>query len=672
MCARNSWGCPVGRSTARRRSRWPATGRLAPTRAWLPLVPLALLVATVPLATASAVPLPASPTPEAAAVSAWALGPPTVGALALAALASAAALSGRRSAGRARARAARLQTLSAAAFEGVVVHDGGVIVDANEAAARLCGLPCEALVGRPLAALAKPEGREALTRCVARPDVARCEVELLRPDGSTLVVELLSRPADSAGGATAAAAIRDLASRRPSENGPANDDPRATSPPAPPGVTPVVDQLRRALAPTGPDTRPVAVLRVSPDRIAAVRDAYGAEAAEALLDHVGRVLRLAVREGDTVARVGWDEFAILQVGPAQPEGAARLAERLVEVLEGDAALGGFTVETGASIGVAVFPDDDTDADRLWAKAGAALQRARAGGGAVFRLFDLEVDRRLKERRALEHDLREALATGGLALFYQPQADVRTGAVTGFEALLRWPHPSRGMVPPAAFIPLAEETGLIRQLGAWVLRAACAEAANWPGHLQVGVNLSPAQFARGDLAGLVERTLAQTGLPPERLELEITEGVLIDDPERVLGALNRLRGQGIRVSVDDFGAGYSSLGYLHRFPIDRIKIDRSFVTGLPGEASSLSILRAIVGLGEDLGMEVLAEGVETPEQLAALGRERCRGVQGYLIGRPLPAEAVLSYLAERAGGVDRSFHEVAGGDDPVALADPSAA
>jgi predicted signal transduction protein with EAL and GGDEF domain len=319
---------------------------------------------------------------------------------------------------------------------------------------------------------------------------------------------------------------------------------------------------------------------------------------------------------------------------------------LVAALAGEAALDGVTVATGASVGVAVSSGAGDDPDQLLVKADLALYRAKTEGRGGYRVFEPGMDQRLRERRALEHDLREAVAQGRLTLFYQPQADATTGEILGFEALLRWPLAARGMVPAAQFVPLAEEIGLICVLGAWVLRAACAEATGWPAGLRLGVNLSPAQFARGDLVELVERTLRETGLPAERLELEITEGVLLQHTECVLGVLDRLKRLGVRIAMDDFGTGYSSLSYLHRFPFDRIKVDRSFVADLVERPEAVSIVRAVVGLSDSLGVEVVAEGVETEGQLEALRRERCHEVQGFLIGHPMPADAVLPYLADR--------------------------
>ena len=287
---------------------------------------------------------------------------------------------------------------------------------------------------------------------------------------------------------------------------------------------------------------------------------------------------------------------------------------------------------------------------MLSNADAALYRAKAEGRGTIRFFAAEMDRQLREKRSLQHDLRSALERHELKLFYQPQATTG-GEITGFEALARWQHPKRGMVPPAEFIPIAEESSLIMSIGEWVLREACAEAASWPRPLQIAVNLSPAQFKQGDLPALVHTILLQTGLSPSRLELEITEGVLIGDFTRALSILRRLKALGVRIAMDDFGTGYSSLSYLQSFPFDKIKIDRSFIADVQSSHQSAAIVRAVIGLARGLEVPVVAEGVETSEQLAFLSQESCSEIQGYLIGKPSP---IASYdeMVGRAGAAER--------------------
>jgi predicted signal transduction protein with EAL and GGDEF domain len=301
---------------------------------------------------------------------------------------------------------------------------------------------------------------------------------------------------------------------------------------------------------------------------------------------------------------------------------------------GDIELGGNMLRLGMSIGVAIYPTDGTDITILLANADAALYRAKAEARGSIRFFEPDMDKRLRHRRALQHDLQAALARDELTLHYQPQASIG-GEIVGFEALVRWQHPLRGMVSPAEFIPLAEESGLIVPMGEWILREACREAASWPHPLRIAVNLSPVQFRHGDLPTLVHTVLLETGLAANRLEIEITEGVLIGDFSRALSILRRLKNLGLRIAMDDFGTGYSSLSYLQSFPFDKIKIDQAFITNLEHNPQSAAIIRAVIGLGRGLVLPVVAEGVETKAQLEFLSSEACDEVQGYLIGRPQP-------------------------------------
>jgi diguanylate cyclase (GGDEF)-like protein len=395
----------------------------------------------------------------------------------------------------------------------------------------------------------------------------------------------------------------------------------------------------------------VAVLCLDLDRFKPVNDTLGHAVGDALLCAAAERLRGHVREEDTVARLGGDEFAILQAGVAQPEGAGALARRLVEALGQPFEVDGHQLVVGASVGIALAPGDGADPDDLLKKADMALYRAKADGRGTFRSFEPGMDAKLHARRLLELDLRKALASGGFELHYQPLVDLRTGAIAAFEALLRWPHPSRGMVPPAEFVPLAEEVGLIVPLGEWVLHRACEDAAGWPGEVRVAVNLSAVQFRGDALVPSVVAALAASGLPAERLELEITEGVLLQDGEATLATLRDLRALGVRVAMDDFGTGYSSLGYLRSFPFDKIKIDRSFVGELGASPDCEAIVRAVTGLGGSLGIATTAEGVETAEQLERLRAEGCDEAQGYHLGRPMPAReaALLLGAAPPAAG-----------------------
>jgi diguanylate cyclase (GGDEF)-like protein/PAS domain S-box-containing protein len=376
-----------------------------------------------------------------------------------------------------------------------------------------------------------------------------------------------------------------------------------------------------------------AILCIDLDRFKEVNDIFGQGVGDALLCEVAKRLQAAC--GDAfLARLGGDEFTLVCVG--EPAAAEALAGRLLQAVAGDIEVAGNTLRSGMSIGVAVYPTDGNDPAVLLANADAALYRAKAEARGSIRFFEPDMDKRLRYRRALEHELRSAIPRGELSLHYQPQASM-SGEIRGFEALVRWQHPARGMVSPGEFIPLAEESGLIVPLGEWILREACREAASWPNPLRIAVNLSPVQFRHGDLPTLVHTVLLETGLAADRLEIEITEGVLIGDFARALSILRRLKNLGVRIAMDDFGTGYSSLSYLQSFPFDKIKIDQAFIANLEHNPQSAAIIRAVIGLGRGLELPVVAEGVETKAQLAFLVGEACNEVQGYLIGRPQPIE-----------------------------------
>jgi diguanylate cyclase (GGDEF)-like protein/PAS domain S-box-containing protein len=386
-----------------------------------------------------------------------------------------------------------------------------------------------------------------------------------------------------------------------------------------------------------------AVLSVDLDGLKEINDVFGHAIGDKLLIEVARRLQTVAR-GGVVARLSGDEFGLIIDGK-QPEAGKALAEQLAEALAHEFPIDGKSVRTGVTTGISVFPHNGADAASLLANAGAALFRAKAKSRGTISVYEPEMDQQIRDRRVLHQDLSLALKNGELSLHYQPQAVARSSVAScefvGFEALARWQHPVRGFVPPGEFIPLAEESGLIVEMGEWILREACREAASWKVPLQVAVNLSPAQFTHGDLVGLVHSILLETGLAPDRLELEITEGVLIEDFDRGLALLRRLKALGVRVSMDDFGSGYSSLSYLQAFPFDKIKIDRAFVMNLGRNPQSAAIVRAVIDLGHALEMSIVAEGVETQEQLHFLADEGCDAVQGYFIGKPL---SILQYAA----------------------------
>jgi len=379
-----------------------------------------------------------------------------------------------------------------------------------------------------------------------------------------------------------------------------------------------------------------AVLCLDLDRFKSVNDTLGHPVGDRLLQAVADRMRDCGRETDIVARLGGDEFAIIQVAAPEPQGVIVLAERLLEAMAEPFDVAGHQVVIGTSIGIALVPSDGLDTDQILRSADMALYRAKADGRGMFRFFEPEMDARMQVRRTLELDLRRALLKSEFELFYQPLVSLKTNQVSGFEALLRWNHPTQGIVHPSDFIPVAEETGLIVPLGEWAIRNACLEAVEWPNDIKVAVNLSPVQFKNKGLTSTVASALAHSGLSPRRLELEITESVLLLESHTTLSILHQLRELGVKISMDDFGTGYSSLSYLRSFPFDKIKIDQSFVRDLSERADSIAIIRAVSGLGRNLGMATTAEGVETVEQLAQLRLEGCSEVQGYLFSKPTQA------------------------------------
>jgi diguanylate cyclase (GGDEF)-like protein len=388
----------------------------------------------------------------------------------------------------------------------------------------------------------------------------------------------------------------------------------------------------------------LALLCLDLDRFKGVNDTLGHPVGDTLLQMVARRLSAAARDTDTVARLGGDEFAIVQRTISRPSDATTFASRLLDLLAEPFDVDGHRIVLTTSIGIALSPQDSVDADQLLRGADLALYRAKADGRGVYRLFQAEMDRQMQMRRLLELDLRQALQENQLELFYQPQVDMSSRCVTAVEALLRWHHPERGSVSPADFIPLAEEIGLIVPIGAWALRTACTMVASWPGTLRVAVNISAAQLTGQDLVAEVKKALRDSSLPADRLELEITESVMLNDTIATLATLHRLRDLGVRIALDDFGTGYSSLSYLRRFPFDRIKIDQSFVREMSSQPDSGAIVRAIAGLSRELGMATTAEGVETLDQLDLLVAAGCNDIQGFLFSRAVPAASIAEVCA----------------------------
>ena len=409
-------------------------------------------------------------------------------------------------------------------------------------------------------------------------------------------------------------------------------------------------QMDEMLQHTRRSTDKVAVLMLGLDNFKAVNETLGHGIGDKLLRAVAKRLRSTLREEDALARLNSDEFTIVQGGVMRPEDAVLLARRILDAISEPYLLEGHSVVIGASIGIAMSPGDGEDSEKLLKSADMALSRAKSDFRGTFSFFEAEMDARAQSRRKIEIDLRDAIQNEGLQPYYQPLVDLSSGRITGLEALVRWPHPERGMISPGEFIPVAEETGLINPLGSLMLHRACMDAAQWPDDVRVAVNLSPLQFRTGNLLALVTDALRQSGLPARRLELEITETLLLEKSSQVLATLHALRALGVRMSMDDFGTGYSSLSYLRSFPFDKIKIDRSFVKDLARRADCLAIVRAISGLGRSLKITTTAEGVETTDQLDWLRAEGCNEVQGFLFSAAKPGSEIaglLSKFAERA-------------------------
>ncbi len=399
--------------------------------------------------------------------------------------------------------------------------------------------------------------------------------------------------------------------------------------------------------------RQLAVLYIDIDRFKPINDMFGHDAGDILLLMVGRRLRGCARESDTVARLGSDEFAIVQTDIDRPELAGSLAQRIIAALVEPFDIAGSRLEVAVSVGIAMAPSDGMRPDTLLTYAEQAMRRAKTDGQGSYRLFEREMDQRERERRRIERELRGALDRNELEVFYQPLFDLRSRRIASFEALVRWRHHTGVMVLPGEFIPVAEDSGLIGVLGAFVLRQACQDAAGWPPEIRVAVNMSPSQLRNMSVVETVQTALARARLPPTRLEIEVTESTLLDTRSAAMQVLHALRGMGVRIAIDDFGTGYASLSYLRDFPFDKIKIDRSFIQGLLERPECLAIVRAMLRLAGSLGVSVVAEGVETKEQLACLRAEGCTEAQSFLLGAPMPAYGVR-HLLENQGPKEMAF------------------
>jgi diguanylate cyclase len=525
----------------------------------------------------------------------------------------------------------RMRGLANAAVEGLVVCDGETIVTVNESFATLVGSPAESMIGATLGAyIPDSHARRNLFDRHNHP----LEADLSPAEGPSIPVELIYREVDFAGRMHRAIAVRDLRARKQAESHIrflAHHDPltglanRST-------FNRRLDQEIEISLKTG--TR-IAVLCIDLDRFKEINDLFGHAAGDRVLQSFAKRIGGLLDDSQLMARLSGDEFAIMVPGLTNPAAAGRIAESILDTLESDR-----TQTEGpiaASIGVAICPDDATDRHALLSHADTALYRAKFEGRSTYRFFEAAMGAAVRDRRLLEHDLRNATSRGEFRLVYQPQKNIVTGKIIGLEALLRWKHGTRGEIPPTEFIPIAEDSGIILQVGEWVLRTACREAATWKQPLTVAINVSTMQIHNSSFAHLVHEVLFETGLPAKRLELEITETALIRDLSRALTTLRKVKMLGVRIAMDDFGTGYSSLSNLRAFPFDKIKIDRSFIRSVNLNDQAAAIVRSVLGLGRALNLPVLAEGVETAAELEFLKGEACNEAQGYLIGKPAEIE-----------------------------------
>jgi diguanylate cyclase len=544
----------------------------------------------------------------------------------------------------------RMRDLANASVEGLLVCDGETIVSINTSFARLAGVPASRLVGVGLASCFPDKVARAKLLAGSNQTI---ETSLRHHDGSITPVELLLRPIIFSGRPHHVIAVRDLQARKKAEQHIhflAHHD-ALTSLPNRSHFNSRVDQEISRLA--GGES--LAMLCLDLDRFKEVNDLFGHAAGDAVLQAVASRVTAVLGERQMMARLGGDEFAIMMPGITNPAAAGRLAETILEALHAssDAPV---TNSVSTSIGIAIFPDDAADRESLLSHADTALYRAKTDGRDTYRFFEASMGAAVRERRMLERDLRLAIARNELRLVYQPQKDAQNDAMTGFEALLRWKHPARGDISPAVFIPIAEETSAILEIGDWVIKTACREAATWQQPLSVAVNVSAVQLYNPDFVQELHQILLETGLSPRRLEIEITETALVRDFNRTLTTLRQVKALGVRIAMDDFGTGYSSLSNLRAFPFDKIKIDGSFIKSVNSNDQAATIVRAVLGLGRGLGLPVLAEGVETDAELQFLRDELCDEVQGYLLGRPAAIDSFRHYTHSEAA-IDEAAHDL---------------
>jgi diguanylate cyclase (GGDEF)-like protein len=607
------------------------------------------------MAAATVIPGPAAAIPANAIQPHWLAVLVSLAALAILLLALAALALDVRDRRRVERESDRMRGLANAAFEGLLVCDEDAIVAVNASLIALIGAEEADLIGGSLASILpdasmRPSPLDEPNRAV--------ETKLRSASGAEILVEAIRRSIVFAGRPHSAIAVRDLRDRKRAQRvieflahndaltGLAN---RAT----------FNNTLEDAIAAYRREGR-LAVLRFDIDRFKEINDLFGYAAADELLRTVARCASDAIEPGCLIARVGGDEFAVIIPELTLPSHAGRIAQRLFDALrvEREKSSGGALAIMSVSAGVAIFPGDGDDATSLMANAETALNRAKLEGRSTYRFFEAAMSDEARERRLIEHDLRNALARDELSLVFQPQARASDQQIVGFEALLRWTNAERGATPPGIFIPIAEESGLIAQIDEWVVREACREAAAWANPLGIAVNVSAVQLHNERFPEFVHQVLFQTGLAARRLELEITETALVRDLNRALTMLRQLKALGVRIAMDDFGTGYSSLSNLRAFPFDKIKIDASFVRNVDENGQAAAIVRAVLGLGSGLGLPVIAEGVEREGELAFLRAEGCQEVQGYYIGRPQAIESFAKLVGRARGEAEAKMASLA--------------
>jgi diguanylate cyclase (GGDEF)-like protein/PAS domain S-box-containing protein len=522
----------------------------------------------------------------------------------------------------------RMRGLANAAVEGLVVFDGDTIAAVNNSFAAMAGVEADHATGQKLSAFFRDHAALSIFNMSSQP----IEAELRHVSGASIPVELIVRPVEFKLKPHGAIAVRDLRARKEAEQHIrflAHHDPLTGLP----NRSSFNRKLDEEIAASQTNGQRLAVLCIDLDHFKEVNDLFGHASGDALLQAVSQSVTRVLQPHQMMARLGGDEFAVILPDLRDANGASRVAEDILKVIEIENQAASATARVSASIGIAIYPGDAADRQSLLTNADTALYRAKADGRGVVRFFEARLGAEVLERRILEHDLRGAVARRQLSLVYQPETDIKTNQITGFEALLRWTHPTRGEVEPSYFIPIAEDSGAILTIGEWVLRSACSEAASWEKPLTVAVNVSAVQLHAQNFGSLVREILIQTGLSPSRLELEITETAFVRDLNRAIATLRQVKALGVRVAMDDFGTGYSSLSNLRAFPFDRIKIDRSFVQAVNMSEKAATIVRAVLGLGRGLGLPVLAEGVETAGELQFLASEACDAGQGWLFGMP---------------------------------------